>query len=51
MLTPYGFGTRVSLPYDQAIERTRALLKEEPSCTGGEQGSPRLGVPVPSRMY
>jgi len=29
MVTRYGFGTRVALPYDQAIERTRALLKEE----------------------
>jgi uncharacterized protein (DUF302 family) len=29
MLTKYGFGTRVSLPYDEAIERTRALLKAE----------------------
>lgn len=28
-MTPYGFGTRVALPYHQAIERTRVLLKEE----------------------
>jgi uncharacterized protein (DUF302 family) len=25
----YGFGTVVNLPYDQAIERTRAALKEQ----------------------
>ena len=25
----YGFGTVVNLPYDQAIERTRAVLKEQ----------------------
>ena len=25
----YGFGTRVALPYDQAIERTRTALKEQ----------------------
>jgi len=29
MLTRYGFGTRVPLPYDRAIERTRVLLNEE----------------------
>jgi uncharacterized protein (DUF302 family) len=26
---PYGFGAVVNLPYDQAIERTRAALKEQ----------------------
>jgi len=26
---PYGFGTTVALPYDQAIERTRAALTEQ----------------------
>ena len=25
----YGFGTTVALPYEQAIERTRAALKDE----------------------
>jgi uncharacterized protein (DUF302 family) len=27
--TPYGFGLKTTLPYDQAIERTKAALKEE----------------------
>jgi uncharacterized protein (DUF302 family) len=29
MHTPYGFGTKTALPYEQAVERTIALLKEE----------------------
>jgi len=27
--TPYGFGTVVSLPYAEAVERTKAALKEQ----------------------
>lgn len=27
--TPYGFGVRITLPYEQAVERTTELLKEE----------------------
>lgn len=27
--TPYGFGKEISLPYDQAVERTKAALKEQ----------------------
>ena len=27
--TPYGFGEEISLPYDQAVERTKAALKEQ----------------------
>ncbi len=27
--TPYGFGVKVTLPYEQAVERTTELLKEE----------------------
>lgn len=29
MQTAYGFGARVSLPYERAVERVRALLQEE----------------------
>jgi uncharacterized protein (DUF302 family) len=29
MPTAYGFGAKVSLPYEKALERTRALLQEE----------------------
>jgi len=28
-VTPYGFGLRTMLPYDEAVERTKALLKEQ----------------------
>jgi uncharacterized protein (DUF302 family) len=27
--TPYGFGVKVALPFDQAVQRTIALLKDE----------------------
>ncbi len=27
--TPYGFGVKIALPFDQALERTVELLKEE----------------------
>ena len=27
--TPYGFGVKVALPYEQAVQRTTELLKEE----------------------
>jgi uncharacterized protein (DUF302 family) len=27
--TPYGFGAKVALPYEQAVQRTTELLKEE----------------------
>jgi uncharacterized protein (DUF302 family) len=27
--TPYGFGVKVTLPYEQAVQRTTELLKEE----------------------
>ncbi|TAK33470.1 MAG: DUF302 domain-containing protein [Chloroflexota bacterium] len=27
--TPYGFGKEINLPYDQAVERTKAALKEQ----------------------
>jgi uncharacterized protein (DUF302 family) len=27
--TPYGFGAKVELPYEQAVQRTTELLKEE----------------------
>jgi uncharacterized protein (DUF302 family) len=27
--TPYGFGVKVALPYDEAVERTTGLLREE----------------------
>ena len=28
-VTPYGFGTKTALPYEQAVQRTTELLKEE----------------------
>ena len=29
--TPYGFGAKVALPYEQAVQRTTQLLKVRPA--------------------